>query len=73
MLSVLVEGTLTAAPTTHTSSKGQPYTTVQMRTNCDDGETIWCLVIAFQTAAAEALSTFDTGDTVAVAGPASIS
>ena len=73
MLSVLIEGTLLAAPVQRTSAKGTPFVTVQLRCSGDDGESILCSVIAFQASAAEALATLTGGDTVAVAGPASLS
>ena len=74
MPSVLVEGTLTAAPVRRTSAKGSVFVTAQMRVTADDGESVFCSVIAFQAAAAEALAALGVGDTVAVAGrPAALS
>ena len=73
MLSVLIEGTLIAAPVQRTSAKGTPFVTVQLRCSGDDGESILCSVIAFQAAAVEALAALAAGDTVAVAGPGSLS
>ena len=73
MLSVLIEGTLIAAPVQRTSAKGTPFVTVQLRCTGDDGESILCSVIAFQASAVEALAALAGGDTVAVAGPASLS
>ena len=73
MLSVLIEGTLTTAPVQRTSAKGTPFVTVQVRCSGDDGESILCSVIAFQASAAEALAALAGGDTVAVAGAASLS
>ena len=73
MLSVLIEGTLTTAPVQRTSSKGSPFTTAQMRASGDDGETVWCSVIAFSASAAESLAALASGDTVAIAGAASLS
>ena len=73
MLSVLIEGTLIAAPVQRTSAKGTPFVTVQVRCSGDDGESILCSVIAFQASAIEALATLTGGDTVAVAGPSSLS
>ena len=73
MLSVLIEGTLIAAPVQRTSAKGTPFVTVQLRCNGDDSESILCSVIAFQASAAEALAALAGGDTVAVAGPAALS
>ena len=73
MLSVLIEGTLIAAPVQRTSSKGTPFVTVQVRCSGDDGESVLCSVIAFQASAAEALTALAAGDTVAVAGPAALS
>jgi single-stranded DNA-binding protein len=73
MLRVLIEGTLVAAPVQRTGAKGQRFVTAQMRTTCDDGDSILCSVIAFHASAIDALAALGTGDTVAVAGPASIS
>ena len=73
MLSVLIEGTLIAAPVQRTSAKGTPFVTVQVRCSGDDGESILCSVIAFQALAAEALAALAAGDSVAVAGPAALS
>lgn len=73
MLSVLLEGTLTAAPVSRTSSKGSAFTTAQMRVTGEDGETVWCSVIAFHASAAEALADLKAGDAVAVAGHGAIS
>ena len=73
MLSVLIEGTLIAAPVQRTSAKGTPFVTVQVRCSGDDGESILCSVIAFQASAVETLAALAGGDTVAVAGPAALS
>ena len=73
MLSVLIEGTLTAAPVSRTSAKGSAFTTAQMRVAGEDGETVWCSVIAFHVAAAEALAGLASGDAVAIAGHAALS
>ena len=73
MLSVLIEGTLIAAPVQRTSAKGTPFVTVQLRCSGDDGESLLCSVITFQASAIEALATLAGGDTVAVAGPAALS
>lgn len=73
MLSVLIEGTLIAAPVQRTSAKGTPFVTVQVRCSGDDGQSVLCSVIAFQASAAEALAALAAGDTVAVAGPAALS
>lgn len=73
MLSVLIEGTLIAAPVRRTSAKGGAFVTAQVRCSADDGASVFCGVIAFQPAAAEALAALGAGDAVAVAGPASLS
>jgi single-stranded DNA-binding protein len=73
MLSVLIEGTLIAAPVRRTSAKGSTFVTAQVRCNADDGESVLCSVIAFQASTAEALAALAAGDTVAVAGPAALS
>ena len=73
MLSVLMEGTLLTAPSQRTSAKGQPYTVAQVRCTAEDGESVFCSVIAFSASAAEALARLGAGDTVAIAGPAALS
>lgn len=73
MLSVLVEGSLTAAPMPRTSAKGSPYITAQMRAAGEDGEAVWCSVIAFNPEAVEALAALASGDSVAIAGHAALS
>jgi single-stranded DNA-binding protein len=73
MLSVLIEGTLIAAPVRRTSAKGSTFVTAQVRCNAEDGESVLCSVIAFQASTAEALAALAAGDTVAVAGPAALS
>lgn len=73
MISALIEGVLHGAPVKRTSAKGGVYVTAQMRAAGDDGETIWCSLIAFEAGAVEALGKLAAGDTVAVAGHASLS
>lgn len=73
MLSVLVEGTLTAAPVARVGSKGNAFTTARMRAAGEDGETVWCSVIAFKADAAEALAGLTAGDAAAIAGHATVS
>ena len=73
MLSVLLEGTLTAAPVSRTSSKGSTFATAQVRAAGEDGETVWCSCIAFNADAVEALLALRTGDAAAIAGGAALS
>ena len=73
MLSVLIEGTLIAAPVRRTGAKGSAFVTAQVRCHADDGESVLCSVIAFQAAVAEALAALGAGDAVAVTGPAGLS
>lgn len=73
MLSVLIEGTLTSPPVSRTSTRGSQFTTAQMRCAGEDGETVWCSVIAFSATAAQALASLASGDAVAIAGRAAIS
>ena len=73
MLSVLIEGTLIAAPVQRTSAKGSQFVTAQLRCHAEDGESVFCSVIAFSASAAEALARLAAGDTVAVTGPAALS
>lgn len=44
-----------------------------MRAAGDDSETVWCSLIAFDAGAVEAMANLTTGDTIAVAGHASLS
>lgn len=73
MISALIEGTLHSAPVRRTSAKGQAYITAQMRAAGDDGEAVWCSLIAFDAGAVDALGKLAGGDTVAIAGHASLS
>lgn len=72
MLTVLLQGTLTAAPVRRTSSKGSTFVTVTMRAAGEDGEAVWCSVIVFDTHAVDALLELGSGDAVAIAGEASL-
>ncbi|KRB25034.1 single-stranded DNA-binding protein [Rhizobacter sp. Root16D2] len=72
MLSALIEGTLTADPVARTGSKGNAFTTAQLRTAGEDGEIVWCSLIAFSASAVEALAKLTCGDTIAVAGSAAL-
>lgn len=69
MLHVLLQGTLTAAPVVRSGQRG-PFTTAQLRAAGEDGETVWCSVLAFSASAADALSSLASGDAVAIAGTA---
>lgn len=73
MLSTLLQGTLTAEPVQRTSSKGQPFATANVRAAGEDGQAVWCSVIAFDAGAVEALLALKAGDAVAIAGEASLS
>ena len=73
MLSVLIEGTLIAAPVQRTSAKGTPFVTARLRCSGEDGQSILWSVIAFQASAAEGLATLAAGDTAAVAGLGALS
>lgn len=72
MLSVLLQGALTADPVTRTSSKGSAYATAQLRAAGEDGEAVWCGVIAFDAAAVADLAALKAGDSAAIAGLASL-
>jgi len=72
VLSVLLEGTLIAAPVSRVSSKGGTFATAQMRAAGEDGETVFCNMIAFDLVAVEALLALTKGDALAVAGTASL-
>jgi len=73
MISVLIEGVLHAGPVRRMSARGQPYITARMRATGDDGETVWCSLIAFDANSVEALGRLGEGDALAVAGHASLS
>ena len=73
MISTLIEGVLHGAPVRRTSAKGGVYITAQMRAAGDDGETVWCSLIGFDAGAVESLGKLTAGDTVAIAGHASLS
>jgi single-stranded DNA-binding protein len=73
VLSVLVEGSLIAAPVSRTSGKGSTFVTAQMRCAADGGESILVSVIAFGADVADALVSLGKGDALAVAGRASLS
>ena len=68
MLSVLVEGTLSAAPVSRVSSKGSTFATAQVRAAGEDGEAVWCSCIAFNADAVAAVLALHAGDAVAIAG-----
>lgn len=72
MLSVLIEGVLTADPVARTSAKNTPFVTATMRIPTD-GEALLGSVIAFNLDAGEALATLSKGDSVAIAGTANLS
>jgi len=72
MLSVLLGGTLTAAPVSRTSSKGSTFVTATLRAAGEDGATVWCSIISFNADAVEVLRALHAGDAVAVAGQAAI-
>lgn len=72
MLSVLIEGSLSGTPTRRTASNGNDFVTAQMRTAGEDGETVWCSLIAFHAEAVEKLLELGTGDAAAVAGFATV-
>jgi single-stranded DNA-binding protein len=72
MLSILLEGVLAAAPVRRMSSKNTPFATAQMRAAGEDGETVWCSLIAFSDTAVDALLALHAGDAVAIAGHASL-
>lgn len=73
VISVLIEGTLHADPMQRVIAKGAPYVTAQIRATGDDGETVWCSVIAFDAGAVESLAMLAAGDAIAITGHASVS
>ena len=72
MLSVLIEGLLTADPVSRIATNGNPYTTAKMRATGADGESILCNLIAFDADAGHTLAELAAGDLVAVVGHAAI-
>ena len=73
MLSVLIEGLLTADPVSRVATNGNPYTTAKVRTAGADGASILCNLIAFDTDVVQALTALVAGDSLAVVGHAAIS
>jgi len=73
MLSVLLEGVLSAAPVSRTSSKGTTFATANLRAAGEDGQTCWCSLIAFNADAVAALLALRAGDAAAIAGSAALS
>ena len=73
MLSVLIEGTLTAEPVRRTSAAGKPYITASIRAGSEGGESVLCSCIAFDVNVADKLAALSAGDPVAVAGHAGLS
>jgi single-stranded DNA-binding protein len=72
MLSVLMQGTLSATPMRRTSEAGRTFATAQVRVPTDD-DALLCSVIVFDAAAVDALLALDKGDAVAVSGTAKLS
>lgn len=70
MLSVLVQGRLTADPRTREASNGNPYTTAQLACETDGGSVL-VGVIAFA-AAGERLAALRKGESLAVSGTAKL-
>lgn len=73
MLTVLIQGVLTATPQQRTSKTAKLYFTAKLRAKGDDGQSVWCNVIAFDAGAVELLASLTKGDPVAIAGTAAIS
>ena len=73
MISVLMQGTLTAAPMRRTSAAGKDYVTANVRVPVEGDEAILCSTIAFDALAVEALLRLEKGDAVALAGSAKLS
>lgn len=72
MIAVLIQGRLNATPVARTSSRGNKFATALIRATADDGTTTWVSVIAFSEDAVEGLLALREGDSVAVAGEASL-
>ncbi|WP_367025185.1 single-stranded DNA-binding protein [Methylococcus sp. ANG] len=68
----LISGTLYKDPQSRTSASGKPFCTAQLRTE-QDGQSVWCSVICFDTAACEELMRCHAGDAVAAQGRLKIS
>lgn len=67
MIAALIQGTLVRDPVERTTSKGKPYTTVQVRVPAGD-EVLFVGVAAFDATGAARLAQMKQGGTVAVAG-----
>ena len=72
MISVLLQGTLTATPVRRTSEAGKSFATVQVRAPTED-DAVLCSAIVFDADAVESLLALDKGDAVAMSGTAKLS
>jgi len=72
MIDALISGTLHGAPKSRTSQTGKPFVTAVVRCPMRDGGTTFANVIAFDAAARRALEALSAGDSLSIAGEATI-
>lgn len=72
MIDVLLTGRLRGNAAVRQAANGNHYATFRLAVADKDGQSLLCSCIAFEDAAIEAVTRLDDGDTVAVAGEASI-
>lgn len=68
MLNVLASGALIKDPQQRTAATGKPFATALLRVPVEDGEPVFASLIAFESAAVDALLALAKGDSVAVSG-----
>jgi len=69
-MDILLQGILTAAPQSRTSSKGNAYATALLRVPLSDSDAEQFSAIAFSSTAVEALLQRSKGDSIALSGSA---
>lgn len=72
MLNVLASGTLVRDPQSRTSANGKAYATALMRVPSEDAEAMLVSIVVFSDSAGAALLALAKGDSLAVAGRASL-
>ncbi len=68
MIDGLIAGRMYGHAEERSGQAGSAYVTCKVRAATDDGENIFCNVIAFNDAAREALLALDDGDSVSLSG-----
>lgn len=70
MIDALITGKLFTPAQERTGKSGKPFVTAKMTTSASDGASLFVNIIAFEPDACRALLALETGDAMAVAGPA---